>query len=141
MPAYRPRGLMESRREDVKRIDAMTVKVTRVTGRVLVVGSGEVTVNIPFAVNFTEKPVFNFGGELDDNHRATAGRYPTVSGVIVGWEVVKEIEGATDGYFVAADIALVTTGQDDQNMWFHYSFEGKAIRNPLLDIEGTDDSL
>lgn len=132
---------MENRRETVRRIDAMTVKVTRVSGRVLVVGTGEVAVDIPFPVNFAERPIFNFGGELNDNHHATAGEYPTVSAVVVGWSIQKEIEGATEGYFTGATLAAVTTGQTGQQMWIHYSFEGKAIRNPLNNIEGVDDAI
>lgn len=141
MPAFRPRGLMENRRETVRRIDAMTVKSTRVTGKVLTLGPGEGSVDVSFAVNFAERPTFTFGAELDDNHRAVAGRYPTVSAVVVGWNVVKEIEGATEGYYTGATLAVVSGGQADHKLWVHYCFEGKALSNPLTGVEGVDDAI
>ena len=132
---------MEARRETVKRIDAMTVKVTRVSGRVLVIGTGEVTVDVPFPVNFIERPVFNFGGELDENHRATAGKYPTISAVVTTWTKVKEVVGSTDGYYTGASVAVVTSGQTGQQLWLHYSFEAKAVSNPLNSLENTNDTI
>lgn len=138
---FRPRGIVESRSDKIKRIDSMTVKVQKVSGRVLINGSGEVSVFVPFAVNFIERPVFNYGGELDENERATAGRYPTISAVVVNWSKVKEIEGATEGYYIGSDVAVYTTGQTEQRIWLHYSFEGKAIRNPVVDPGDLEEPL
>lgn len=143
---YRHRGIMETRRDDVRRIEGMTVKVTRVTGYVLLVHDAEVvtaeaTVDLPFPVTFTEKPVFTFGSELADNHRALAGSYPTLSAVVVGWDTVGEVVGATEGRFVGATVVTVSSGQAGQNIWLHYSFEGKAIRNPLNDVGTVDDVI
>jgi hypothetical protein len=146
MVAYRHRGIMESRRDDVKRVDAMTVKVTRVSGYVLVVHDTDVTtaeasVDLTFPVVFTEKPVFTFGAELADNHRPLAGSYPTMSAVVSLWETVGEVTGATEGRYVGATVVTVSTGQAAQNIWLHYSFEGKAIRNPLNDVGSIDDVI
>ena len=136
----RRQGIMEQRRENVRRVDAMTVKVTRVSGRILVVGVGEAAVDVPFPVAFAERPNFTFGGELDENHRAVAESYPTVSAVVVNWD--KEGEGpGRDGRYVGATLAAVTTGPDGQAMWIHYAFEGKAIRNPINEVGSLDDVI
>lgn len=134
----RRQGILEQRRQDVRRIDTMTVKVTRVSGRILVVGTGEVSVDVPFPVAFAERPIFNFGGELDENHRATAGVYPTVSAVVVNWDKKGELPGV-DGRYIGSSLAIVTSGVEGQQMWIHYSFEGKAIRNPILEIDDLDE--
>jgi hypothetical protein len=136
----RKRGTMERRRDDVERIDDMRVKATDVSGYVLLahgadVTTAEATVDLDFPVTFTEKPVFTFGGELDKNHRALAGSYPTISAVIVNWEISGEIDGATEGRYIGASIACVTSGQAAQNIWLHYSFKGKAMRNPLSQMK------
>ncbi len=131
---------METRRETIRRIDAMTVKVTRFSGRLLVGGTGEGSVDVPFPVEFVERPIFNFGGELDSNHRATAGRYPTVSAVIVDWVIVGANKG-TEGRFRGATLAVTSRGTAGQKMWIHYTFEGKALRNPVKTNDTTDTAL
>lgn len=142
----RRRSRAEQRREDIKRVDAMTVKVTRVTGYVLLVHDAEVanaeaSVDITFPVVFTEKPVFTYGAELATNHRALAGSFPTLNAVVVRWTVKGAVAGASDGRFTGATVVTYTTGQAGQNIWLHYSFEGKAIRNPLNDVGSVDDVI
>lgn len=124
----------------------MTVKVTRVSGYVLLVHGVDITaaegsVDIPFPVVFTEKPVFTFGAELDDNHRPLAGVFPTLAAVVARWQVVGRVEGVTEGRFKGATVVTVSTGQAAQNIWLHYSFEGKAIRNPLNELGDLDGTL
>lgn len=124
----------------------MTVKVTRVTGYVLLVheidvASAEASVDIPFPVVFTEKPVFTYGAELATNHRALAGSFPTLNAVVARWTTKGEVVGATEGRFTGANVVTVTSGQGGQNIWLHYSFEGKAIRNPLNDAGSVDDVI
>lgn len=121
----------------------MTVKVTRVTGYVLLsheadVAAAEASVDLPFPVLFTEKPVFTYGAELDDNHRPLAGSYPTLAAVVARWDTIGRIQGVTDGRFKGATVVTVTTGQAGQHIWLHYSFEGKAIRNPLNALDDVD---
>lgn len=140
---FRRRGIAEVRRQDLSRIDQMVVKVTRVTGYVLIqhdidVTAAESSVFLPFPVMFTERPVFTFGSELDENHRPLAGSYPTLSATVVDWQAVGVVEGLTDGRFNGATVTVVSTGQSGQHIWLHYSFEGKAIRNPL---DPPDDGL
>lgn len=141
---FRRRGIIEARRDDISRVRQMEVKVTRVTGYVLIshedeVTSAEASVDLPFPVVFTEKPVFTYGSELDANHRPLAGEYPTFSATVVNWDTVGALAGATEGRYTAATVVVVTSGQAGQAIWLHYSFEGKAIRNPLSSLEDLGD--
>lgn len=138
---YRRRGIMEQRRETVDRIEAMTVQMTEVFGRVMSIGAGELAIDIPFPVNFTERPLFTFGAEMEDNHRAVLGSYPTVSAVVVTWNKSGEVEGAFDGYYLGATIVVRTTGGQDQHMWTHYSFMAKAIVNPVNILDTVEDVI
>lgn len=143
-PSFRGRGIMETRRDDITRVRGMEVKVTRVTGYVLLshgddVTSAEASIELPFPVVFSEKPVFTYGAELDTNHRPVAEAYPTLNACVVNWDVVGEVEGATEGRYVGATVVTVTTGTAGQSIWLHYSFEGKAIRNPLSTLEDLGD--
>lgn len=63
--SFRQRGIMERRRDDITRIDQMTVKVTEASGYVLLShavdsAAAEASVDIPFPVVFSEKPVFTY---------------------------------------------------------------------------------
>lgn len=140
-PYRRPKPIAEQRRENIRRIDAMTVKVTKIYGRILVVNSGEASVFIPFPVEFCERPNFNYGGELDENHRPLAGSFPTISAVVIDWQRKGMIPETFDGYFTGATVAVVTTGQDTQHMWLHYSFEAKAFRNPVNTADTVDEAI
>lgn len=140
MPPYRQRPIAEQRRNDLARIDRMTVKITRVTGRVLVKGAGEVGIDVNFPVQFTERPSFTFGGELDDNSTARALSYPTVSAVVGEWTKRKKSAGF-DGYYTGARLLIVTTGIDTQRLWVHWAMEAHAIRNPVNDVGSVEDAI
>lgn len=132
---FRRKGIVERRREDLHRVDAMTVKVSRVNGRVLIVHpdtiTAETSVYIPFPVLFVEMPVFTFGSALETNFWPIAGSYPQLSATVVDWKFVNAVEGVTEGRFIGATVVTVSSGQPDQQIWLNYSFEGKAMRNPI----------
>ncbi len=145
-PPFRRRGIVQQRREDITRIEKMTVKVTRVTGYVLIVHAetarvAEASVDIGFPVVFTEKPVFTFGSELAENHSPSARSYPQLSATVASWETAGAADGVTEGRFVGATVVAVSRGQKGQNIWLHYSFEGRAIRNPLNKLGDLDGAL
>lgn len=122
----------------------MTVKPTRVSGYVTLVhpvdaAASEASTDIDFPVVFAEKPVFTFGAELGPNHRPLAGQYPTMTACVAQWDTVGEVVGATEGRFVGARVVTVSTGQEGQVILLHYSFEGKAIRNPLSGVDNLGD--
>lgn len=135
------KGLLQQTRDDHSRVRDMTVKVTRVTSRVLVVGTGEVSIDVKFPVRFGERPIFTFGGELGENQSPTGGIYPTISAVVQSWDKVDEIQPGYGGYYLGATILVVTTGREGQRMWLHWAMEAKALRNPVATIDTTDDTI
>lgn len=137
---FRHRGAIEKNRDNTTRIDAMTVKVTEFSGRVQILGAGESAVDIQFPVLFSERPVFTYGGELDENHHPVAGSYPTISAIVDTWDQVGKTE-SSDGRFKGARVVVVTTGTEGQHMWLHFSFTAKAMRNPLNTLDSVDDTL
>lgn len=127
---------MNKRRNDIDRVESMQVKVTRVSGRVRVIGTGEVTVDVDFPVRFREIPIFLSGSTLGDNYTPAAGRFPTLNATVVNWVKRDEVtEGGFGGYYVGATIAIVVSGSTDQHIWLNWCMEGKAVRNPLNTID------
>lgn len=129
----------EQRRQDLMRIEAMAVQPTFLNGVVKVQGSGEVTSDLTFPIRFVEKPTFTFGGELVSGHSPGEGIYPVVSGVIVGWDLDQPAEHVT--HYLGTSIAIVTIGKEDQELWFHFSFFGRAMVNPVQPDQLLDDPL
>lgn len=124
-------GGAEQRRQDLARIENFTIKNTAVSGRVLIVGAGEVIVVVNFPIWFTERPVFTFGGELDEGEFVQATIMPTVSAVVQDW-IKKKPERNNGGYYVGANVICVTTGKLDQKVWLHWRAEGKGMSNPSV---------
>lgn len=128
----------ERRRADLDRIDAFSIKTTRVNGFQLVKGAGEVIVDVPFPVLFTERPSMSFGAHMDDGEQPEALNLPTVSTVVLSWLKAHEdrVGGGqgTPGWFSGARLAIVTTGRTNHKVWVHWQAEGKAIRNPSTEM-------
>jgi hypothetical protein len=141
MAQFRHKGVIDQRRDDVKRIGDMTVKVTRVSGRLLVQGTGEISVSVNFPVRFTERPIFTFGGELDLSSSPVAGSFPSVSCVVVNWDKIGVVTGGSDGHYIGATLAVTAGGSATQGMWIHWVMEGKAIRNPYSSGNSLDATL
>jgi hypothetical protein len=134
------RPLLEQKRYSVQRIEAMTVRPTRLQGRTQILGVGEVSFDVEFPVKFVEVPILSFGGELDKTSVVTATTFPTISVCVIEWEN-EEARLGDDGLFVGATLAVVTGGNPGQSIWVHWTFDGKALRNPVDSIEGVDDVL
>jgi len=122
---------LERRRWNVDRIGSLSVRLYRVSGKVLVRGSGEVAVDVTFPVTFIEEPVLSFGAALEANQALEAGNFPTISVVATGWNRREKVVGGEVGfYYDGATLSIVTTGKTDQLIWVHWSAEAKAFRNP-----------
>lgn len=131
MAVTRPPGFVLQRRNaDQAQIQDQSVKMTRVTGRLLIKDPGEVLAEVGFPVYFAERPSLSFGAEMDDNFVAVDGSFPTVSVVVTKW-VREERQDDAIGRFVGAELAVVTTGIAGQQMWVHWNVQGKALRNPV----------
>ena len=129
----------EQRRGDLNRMEGFLVKPTRVTGFELTIGAGEVSIDVKFPVWFVEKPSMSFGGELEEGEFIQDRKFPTVSVVVVRWEKAQAERGG--GWFVGANLAVVTTGKKDHRMWVHWQAEGKAIANPSSPGAGLDQPI
>lgn len=133
--------LLVQSRAKLTRINDMVPKDTTLSGRRLLSGTGEVSLDVVFSVLFSGRPAFYFGGELEAGHSPIAGRFPTISAVVVAWVTEKSVEGAFDGYFKGCTLAIKTEGQVDQLLWLHWHFRGTGLRNPLLTTGGIDDPI
>lgn len=110
-----------------------------VCGEILVNGVGESVVSVPFPVVFIERPLFHFGGVLDDNQTVTAGSYPTLSAVVSSFDVKRS--GIEKTEYTGANIAITTTGVAEQRMVLCWFFVGKALVNPIGDVGNTDGTI
>lgn len=115
-------------RQEHEQARAIQGQVVSSQGFILTKQAGEVAQDVKFSVRFIERPLFTFGGELDENQSASAGRFPTVSAVVLQWEI-EELDKYRK-YFIGANLGLVTTGATTQRMWVHWRMEGKALLGP-----------
>jgi hypothetical protein len=129
------RGISEQRRMDVKRQDDSTPKVTRVSGRVLIQGVGQILTDVNFPVWFSERPIVSFGCELDENFQPVTGSFPTADVCVVNWTKENSSQGF-EGYFRGCQLALTVTGSADQQLWVHWTMEAKALRGPTTGPSG-----
>jgi hypothetical protein len=111
--------------------EEFTVKQQTVNGQFIQSGVGESSNTIWFPLRFIEKPYFSFGGELTPDSSAVTTMFPTISVVVLEWEI-EEDETITNSYkraYVGAILGVVTTGVAER-MNVHWRFEGKGMVNP-----------
>lgn len=99
-----------------------------VHGQFLMENAGELLRDLSFPIMFIEKPLFTFGGALEDNQAIEDGNFPTVSAVVVRWNV--ELRGDQTYLYRGCSLAAVTTGVSDQRMWINWNFTGIGLTNP-----------
>lgn len=126
----------ERRRADVQRVQDQSIQIQRVSGRILVNGAGESIVDVTFPVTFTELPAFSFGGEMAANQALEATNLPTISAVVLHWNVIEKM--SKEYYYIGASLAVVSTGVSTHQIYCHWHMEGKAFRNPLANASNTD---
>lgn len=130
------RQISERRRRDVERVNAMAAKDTTCSGRVLIEGTGDCQVEILFPANFSNRPFFTYGQELDEEEgpmqEVVPGHYPKVDATVIAWNTVRAVEGAFAGYYIGCTLAChLEGGSTDQRIWIDWQFRGVAIRNPI----------
>jgi hypothetical protein len=106
------------------------VTITKATGRLLIYQPGEVIVPISFPTYFTERPTFTYGWEYDTDYLPVSQNFGGGWAAVSKWSVVNASQGF-DGYFTGAEIAVKCVGTSEQQMWLHWSMEGKALQNPV----------
>lgn len=136
----------QKRLSEERRRNEHKARVHRISGKFMMNGVGEATQDVNFPVKFFERPNLTFGGELSPDAVLTDGSFPTVSVVVVRWNIEEPEVTTTDStperrYYVGATLAVVTTGHSSNSMWVHWTMEGKAIVNPVAGLNGfTTDS-
>lgn len=129
-----PHSPLEDRRAEVDRINAAEAQYFKVSGLIKVVGIGDAQARVAFPVNFVDKPVLHFGGELDYGQPTRSfGSFPTWSASVLTWNFLFKPDGAF--VYVGAILGIVVTGLSSQIMNIHWSVEGIGLRTP----SGTDD--
>lgn len=110
-----------------------------VSGEFVMTDVGEAMVTIRFPITFTEKPLFSFGGDVQENQPIPAGYMPTISGIVVRYQ--EERDGLYRTFWKGADVGVVVTGQPGQMTSFHWHFMGKGIFNPIISAQDVDGAI
>lgn len=109
-------------------------------GKFLVVGVGEVFKDIKFPVTFIEQPSFFSGGALEDSQATKIGFMPTFSCIVLSWQT--EQHGIDTILYKGARLCVVTTGTPDTiQMWVNWHFMGKALVNPVGNLDNVDGAI
>lgn len=105
-----------------------------VNGNSLIVGTGEVLIDVRFPVAFIKAPSVTTGGELSAESIAVPGQFPTLSAVVNQWYIedpdLDLYGGSLRRYYRGAVMACVVTGPGTQKMLLHWTFSGMALTNP-----------
>lgn len=130
------RGI-HSRRSDLDRLDAQSVKHFRLSGRTQVIGTGESSVNVTFPVTFIGRPAFSFGSELAGNQIAelSGGQLPSANCMVADWTRNERITGVHN--YTGATLIIVTK-YNPRYLWVHWHVEGKAFQNPIYGLQTSD---
>ena len=122
------RGYAISSNQDLQATDHV------VNGTSLIVGTGEVLLEVSFPVPYIRAPSMTFGGELSAESVAIPGQFPTLSAVVNQWLIEDPdydlYKGSLRRYYKGATIACVVTGPGTQKMLLHWTFMGMALTNP-----------
>lgn len=125
----------ETRRSEVEKIQESFVRVNKVSGRIKLIGIGQLVVPIDWPVWFIEWPNFCPGYELDEASPLDTSNFPTWSVTVSAWE--KQTAGELGEYWIGANLAIVINGNPDQIGWVHWAMEGKAMNTIGTSESGT----
>lgn len=133
---YEPLNVTLNDQSERQQVDELAGGVFRLCGEVDFQGAGELIAAVEFPIVFTEKPSFVFGGELRENSPVQNGRLPTISGIIKDWRFKTDLSTGRRIY-TGASFIIVTTGDRDQLMTFHYQLEAPALNEPTSALLST----
>lgn len=124
-------SILKVQRRELTRISEQGVKNTQIGGRILLEGTGEAITPVRFSCWFSEMPIFTYGSAYEFGFVPEYGSFAYAVGCVSRWEVERASEGFP-GYYVAADLAITAFGTETQQLWFHWSMQGKALSNPSI---------
>ena len=132
----RERRIEEARFEDLKPTEHV------IQGKFLIQGAGEANIPVNFPVYYLSAPHLTFGGELPDDSPPVPGLFPTISVVVLRWELDQrgreENESESRIYYRGANLGVVTTGPEGLSLIVHWQVSGLAISNPVTGGETTE---
>lgn len=108
---------------------AVATRPQVLSGQVQVSGAGDTLVNLPFPVQFSQKPLLAFGFDLEHGQDIVIGSLPTLTMGVVRWDIVGNPPEQL--FYRGCTLAIVTTGAANQIMYAHYHFTGTAMSNPV----------
>ena len=116
-----------NRQSTLDNLDAASGGSTRLTGELLLIGSGEKRVPVVFSAPFTEKPLMTFGAEIQSGDLMTEGQFPTISAIVSKW--ITFDRPPSSRLFTGCELAIVTTGPATQKMIVYWCMDGPTITN------------
>ena len=123
-PGVSPSNLDASRRSALETVAAVEQRNTRITGSVVVTGTGEASTTITFPAAFVEKPVVMFSYER--TYAPEEAVSPTFSGVITAFTTDTDANGDPVRYR-AATITLVIGGDEGQQGLLVWTADGRVV--------------
>lgn len=114
---------------EAQQLDLVKAQANQVSGQVRVNGAGESQVFVQFPVKFTDKPLISFGAELQENEPVVSGSMPTISIVVLDWQV--EERPPTSRLYTGATLGIVTGGAKYNKFIVHWHANGTAYTNPV----------
>lgn len=135
--AARFTSLTQRRQSELENLEAISNKHMTVHGEFMLNGAGE-SVNevlFPKDVVFTEKPICSALGEMRDWNRdmevilVGAGKFPTISTVIVGW-IIEDNVANNLRLYKGFRMACVISGWAHMKMIVHWTADGMGMGGP-----------
>jgi len=127
----------ERRRSDIVHSQEIQATEHIVKGSTEIKGAGETFLEVALPVVYIDKPTFMFAGELGSLTSPVPGAFPTLSAIVVSWDVITpdlDLYGASlRQHYRGATLAVVTTGVETQMMRLHWTFMGMALTNPTVE--------
>ena len=92
-------------------------------------GAGDIKLFLQFACQFSEKPIFTFGGEIMETKSLEEGNFPSISAFVYDW--ITEERPPTSVFYTGAILAVSITGGDPTSKYIiHWSFSGRGFTGP-----------
>lgn len=128
------------RRQDQAASDQASIVVDdySIFGSFIVVGHGEVVVDIDLPVLFIQKPKIFFGSEISQQTELKEGNFPEISVSLFSWKV--DVRSPSQRFWVGGRVAarllfdtpsVVKTPRFDIN----WNVVGKALSNPVSGLD------
>lgn len=131
-------GRYDDDRQRRARVAGAGVDLTELTGRFLLIGTGDFRKEVTFPCTFVEQPFPTFYLEMTNARFPEHGSFPRLeSADVISWQTRDPDANRPSlrrGHFVGVHLALHVTGPGgaDERLWLNYQFLGDALANPAV---------